>query len=58
MQIAEAPRVMRMFLSHGDACTKIEASALDLVSNGPTAEHEEDEPLKAYSNMLDNLGKF
>ena len=58
MQIAEAPRVMRMFLSHGDACTKVEASALDLVSNGPTTEHEEDEPLNAYSNMLDNLGEI
>lgn len=57
-QIAEAPGVMQMFLSHGDACTKIEASVLDLVSNGPTADSEEDEPLKVYTNMLDSLGKF
>ena len=45
-----------MFLSHGDACTKIEASALDLVANGPNA-GEEGEPLRAYTNMLENLGK-
>jgi hypothetical protein len=45
-----------MFLSHGDACTKIEVSALDLVANGPNA-GEEDEPLKAYTNMLEDLGE-
>jgi len=55
--IAEAPRVIQIFLSHGDACTKIEASALDLVANGPNA-GEEDEPLKAYTNMLDDLGQL
>lgn len=55
--LADAPRVMQSFLSHGDACTKIEAEALDLVSNGSSS-HEEDEPLKVYNLMLNDLEKL
>ena len=47
---------MQTFLSHGDACTKMEAEILDLVSNAP-APQDEDEPLKVFTDMLDDLGK-
>jgi hypothetical protein len=43
-----------MFLSHGEACTKIEAEALDLISTA----HEQDDHLRVYNEMLENLRKF
>ncbi|KAF8635009.1 hypothetical protein AX15_000593 [Amanita polypyramis BW_CC] len=52
--LAGAPRVMQTFLSHGDACTKIEAEALDLASNRPVI-HDDDDPLRVYREILDDL---
>ncbi|KAK2465922.1 hypothetical protein APHAL10511_001563 [Amanita phalloides] len=51
VSIEEAPRVIQMFLSHGDACTRIEGEALELVSNEPTARGEEEQ----YIDMLHYL---
>jgi hypothetical protein len=48
---------MQQFQSHGDSCTKIETEALNLAANGkPNA--EEEEPLKPYNKMLDDLGAY
>ncbi|KAF8638598.1 hypothetical protein AX17_002139 [Amanita inopinata Kibby_2008] len=52
--LVDAPRIMQGFLSHGDACTRIEVEALDLVSNGPSTP-DEDEPLRVYNEMLNDL---
>lgn len=51
----EAPSIMQTFLSHGDACTQLEAEALQLATQG-AAEPDEDAPLQVYNEMLDNLG--
>lgn len=47
---------MQTFLSHGDDCEKVEAEALQLATSG-CSEPDEDEPLKIYNDMLDDLGK-
>jgi hypothetical protein len=47
---------MQTFLSHGDACTRIEAEALQLATHG-ASEPDEDAPLQVYNDMLDNLGE-
>ncbi|PFH50158.1 hypothetical protein AMATHDRAFT_85978 [Amanita thiersii Skay4041] len=52
--LADVPKIMQAFLSHGEICTKIEVEALDLATNGP-GEQDEDEPLKVYTDMLDVL---
>lgn len=47
---------MQMFLSHGDACTRVEAEALQLATHG-ASEPDEDAPLRVYIDMLDSLGE-
>lgn len=55
--LGDAPRIIQTFLSHGEACAKIEAEALGLVSNGATA-GEEDETLKACHEMHSDLERL
>lgn len=46
---------MQQFHSHGDSCTNMETEALKLAACGiPNVDDEE--PLKPYNEMLDNLG--
>jgi hypothetical protein len=47
---------MQTFLSHGDACTQLEAEALQLATQG-AAVPDEDAPLQVYNEMLDSLGE-
>jgi hypothetical protein len=47
---------MQTFLSHGDACTRVEAEALQLATHGAT-EPDHDAPLQVYNDMLDSLGE-
>ncbi|PPQ92733.1 hypothetical protein CVT25_015700 [Psilocybe cyanescens] len=50
----EAPAIMTLFHSHGDACNRIEIEALKLVSRD-APDPPEEEPLKVYQDMLDDL---
>ncbi|KAJ3501071.1 hypothetical protein NLJ89_g9506 [Agrocybe chaxingu] len=50
----EVPAIMQLFHSHGDSCDKIEREALKLASRGSPDPNDE-EPLKDYNNMLDDL---
>ncbi|RDB19934.1 hypothetical protein Hypma_012941 [Hypsizygus marmoreus] len=50
----EAPSIMQTFLSHGDACTRVEAEALQLATQG-ASEPGDDAPLQIYNDMLENL---
>lgn len=50
----EAPFIMQTFLSHGDACTRVEAEALELATHGARGS-DEDAPLQVYNDMLDSL---
>ncbi|KAH9482336.1 hypothetical protein JR316_0004434 [Psilocybe cubensis] len=50
----EAPAIMKLFHSNGDACNRIELEALTLVSRD-TPDPPEDEPLKVYQDMLRDL---
>lgn len=47
---------MQTFLSHGDACTRVEAEALELATHGARGS-DEDAPLQVYNDMLDSLGE-
>ncbi|KAF8076791.1 hypothetical protein FPV67DRAFT_433044 [Lyophyllum atratum] len=49
-----APHIMQTFLSHGDACTRVEAEALHLATHGASTP-DEDAPLQVYNDMLDSL---
>lgn len=51
----EAPAIMQLFHSHGEACNIIEVEALKLVSRDAPDPPEED-PLKVYRDMLHDLG--
>jgi hypothetical protein len=48
---------MQLFYSHGVSCDRIETEALKLSTQGPS-NPDEDEPLKAYNDMLESLGRF
>jgi len=52
--VKEAPAIMQQFHSHGDSCAKIETEALNLAASGKPKAQEE-EPLKPYNKMLDEL---
>jgi len=52
-----APFIMQTFLSHGDACTRVEVDALKLATYG-ASEPDEDAPLQIYNDMLDRLEKL
>ena len=48
---------MQQFHSHGDSCAKIETEVLNLATTAkPNVDDEE--LLKPYSRMLDELGRF
>ncbi|GLB34200.1 hypothetical protein LshimejAT787_0110840 [Lyophyllum shimeji] len=49
-----APRIMQTFLSHGDACERVEAEALQLATHGAKS-LDEDAPLQVYDEMLNSL---
>ncbi|KAJ6615650.1 hypothetical protein B0H10DRAFT_2040435 [Mycena sp. CBHHK59/15] len=55
----EAPSIMQAFLSHGDACTALEADALKLASGPqkPPSASDDDyySPMRPYNAMLDKL---
>lgn len=46
---------MQQFQSHGDSCTSIETEALKLAASD-MLDVDDEEPLKPYRQMLDNLG--
>lgn len=50
----DAPLIMKTFHSHGDACTRLEAEALNLAVRG-SAVPDDDAPLQVYADMLDSL---
>ncbi|KAG5648719.1 hypothetical protein DXG03_000066 [Asterophora parasitica] len=52
-----APQIMQTFLTHGDACTRVEAEALHLATHG-ASEPDEDAPLQVYGSMLDTLDEL
>jgi hypothetical protein len=54
-----APSIMQAFIAHGDACTLLEAEALQLAttSNAP-AEDDYYSPMRPYNTLLQKLGKF
>ncbi|KAJ7044850.1 hypothetical protein C8F04DRAFT_1207036 [Mycena alexandri] len=50
-----APSIMQGFLAHGDACTQLEAEALQLAMTQPTLAEDEYSPMRPYNAMLDRL---
>ncbi|KAJ7129183.1 hypothetical protein C8R44DRAFT_850459 [Mycena epipterygia] len=51
-----APSIMQAFLSHGDACTLLEAEALQLATGLPgLTEDDYYSPMRPYNAMLDKL---
>ncbi|KAF5371342.1 hypothetical protein D9758_004183 [Tetrapyrgos nigripes] len=55
-----APKIMQSFLSHGDACTKLESEALQLASKDLShinLDDYENHPMQPYNDMLEQLGK-
>ncbi|KAJ7682238.1 hypothetical protein DFH06DRAFT_972208 [Mycena polygramma] len=54
-----APSIMQAFLSHGDACTLLEAEVLQLATSQRTpVEDDHHSPMRPYNALLDQLGKF
>ncbi|KAJ7579935.1 hypothetical protein C8J56DRAFT_284163 [Mycena floridula] len=53
----DAPDIMQAFLSHGDACTEMESTALDLATRDPDVEAAEtsESPMQVYNDALDHL---
>ncbi|KAF7352341.1 hypothetical protein MVEN_01197800 [Mycena venus] len=51
-----APSIMQAFLAHGDACTLLEAEALQLATS-PNASSEDDyySPMRPYNTLLERL---
>ncbi|KAJ3798968.1 hypothetical protein GGU11DRAFT_862319 [Lentinula aff. detonsa] len=58
--VKDAPKIMQSFLSHGDACTEIEAEALRIasqdLSNIDFDTMDIMVPLREYNDVLDRLG--
>ncbi|KAJ6486475.1 hypothetical protein C8R47DRAFT_524198 [Mycena vitilis] len=51
-----APSIMQAFLSHGDACTLLEAEALQLATSQRTSgEDDHHSPMRPYNALLDQL---
>ncbi|TFK70969.1 hypothetical protein BDN72DRAFT_765763 [Pluteus cervinus] len=55
----DAPRLMQLFHSHGDACEQAESEALKLAMR-PASEIDvdDDQPMKPYYDALDGLDKL
>ncbi|KAF9067671.1 hypothetical protein BDP27DRAFT_1225546 [Rhodocollybia butyracea] len=54
----DAPKIMQTFLSHGDACSELEAEALGIASKDLTNVDFDsmDLPLREFNDVLDKLG--
>ncbi|KAJ6561450.1 hypothetical protein DFH09DRAFT_493904 [Mycena vulgaris] len=50
-----APSIMQAFLAHGDACTLVEAEALQLATSPASAEEDYYSPMRPYNALLDKL---
>ncbi|KAJ7637208.1 hypothetical protein B0H17DRAFT_1107204 [Mycena rosella] len=50
-----APSIMQAFLLHGDACTLVEAEALQLATSTAPAEDDYYSPMRPYNALLDRL---
>jgi len=50
----EVPAIMQQFHSHGNSCAKIDTEALNLAACDQ-GNAEDDEPLRVYSQMLDDI---
>ncbi|KAJ7462122.1 hypothetical protein FB451DRAFT_1267869 [Mycena latifolia] len=50
-----APSAMQAFLAHGDACTLVEAEALQLAAKTAPAEEDYCSPMRPYNALLDRL---
>lgn len=56
----DAPNIMQIFNSHGDACTKLEAEALRIATKDlSNIDYDSmDIPLREYNDVLDRLGRL
>ncbi|KAJ7167688.1 hypothetical protein C8R46DRAFT_1350650 [Mycena filopes] len=53
-----APSIMQRFLAHEDACTQLEAEALQLAMSQATLAEDEYSPMRPYNAMLDRLERL